>query len=253
MEQLVEGWPFSPKPLPHRSFLQRLFRFRNNEDAVIAINNLLASHSDLAGLRPQEIAGSLDGFRVSAQKVRSDLREMTSALLVFVIENANEAQPDADFRKVSSLFPLDHTDFDLALSDARKEVYGRAVDRFIEDGRLSKQEKLELETLRFKLGLSEDDGKSVYAQRAQRRIARFVQFITEDQRISPVEDRRLGDMAQSLGVTLQFDQSSEHVFQRYRTLWAIEHGELPEVLAPIPLKRGEACHFLSGVHGTNTA
>lgn len=245
MEQLIEDWPFLPKPQCPRSFLQRLFRIRNHEDAVIAINNLFASHRGLAELRPQEIAEVLDEFRVSAQRLRSDFREMTSALLVFVIENGNEADLDTDLRKVSSLFPLDRADFASALSGARKEVYGRAIDRFIEDGRLSKQEKLELEALRLRLGLSEGDGKSVYAERAQRRIARFVQFITEDQRISPVEDRRLSDMAQSLGVTLQLDKSSDHVFQRYRTLWAIEHGELPVISAPIPLRRGEVCHFFS--------
>ena len=87
MEEIFDSWPFSPKPPRHRSFLQRIFRLRSREDAVIAINNLLASRRGLAELRPQEITGALDAFRVSAQKVRGDLQASATGVSISGDEN----------------------------------------------------------------------------------------------------------------------------------------------------------------------
>lgn len=245
MDNAPEVWPFSSKPLERPSFLQRLLRRQPIENAVIAVNNLLAERGGIADLRPQQFTEVLGPFHIDPKKLRSAFEAMLTTLVVFVLENVDTAQVEAERQRLASLFPLDGADIESAVLNARGEVYGRAVDRFIDDGRLSKQEKIELEDLRSRLGLPEENAKRIYANCAQRRISRFIQFITEDQRISPIEDKRLAEMAASLGVTLNFDETSGHVFDRYRTLWAVENAELPEVSVSIPLRKGEVCHFTS--------
>src|SRR5436853_5735430 len=102
MDHAGEGWPFSPKLLKRPSFVQRLLRRHPVENAVVAINNLLAERGGISELGPQQVTAVLESFHVEPQRVRSELEAMLSMLLLFVLENVDEAQVGSEFQRLAS-------------------------------------------------------------------------------------------------------------------------------------------------------
>jgi hypothetical protein len=234
-------WPFAPKPLRPASFFQRLVRRKPKENAAIAVNNVLASFRNANDVSGRAISEALVSFKIRPAELEVRLQPVLIEFLAYVIDGGDQTAVEP-FR---TLFPVGKDVFAAALKAAGNEVYARGIDARIEDGRLSKQDRVELEELRERLSITEEVATQIYGERAKVRIGRFVEFITADQRISPGEDRRLSEMSQSLGFTLQVDDNSDRIFARYRALWKLEHGELPEVSVTVALKPREVCHFTS--------
>jgi hypothetical protein len=63
-----------------------------------------------------------------------------------------------------------------------------------------------------------------------------------DRRLSPEEEGQLQALATDLGLSVTADEATAALLDRFRLLWRIENGELPEQEAPIRLGKGERCH-----------
>jgi len=70
-----------------------------------------------------------------------------------------------------------------------------------------------------------------------------VEAALDDRRYSPGEEAALKQFATDIGVRLELDANAEEAARRYRLLWEVENGKLPEISAPITLQRKEVCHY----------
>ncbi len=68
-----------------------------------------------------------------------------------------------------------------------------------------------------------------------------------DARISPEEERELEALAKNLHVVPNFDEKTRALLNKYRLLWLIDNGDIPEIPVSINLQRNEKCYFTCNV------
>lgn len=130
------------------------------------------------------------------------------------------------------------------LHDRAREIYGLAVDQAVADEALGDEEAAALERLRGVLGLDAEEGAMVFGERVNILFNSRMREALEDGMLSPDEDARLQAMCASLTVASMFEGETARILEDARTAWAISHGPLPQVAAPVSLQRGEVAHAI---------
>ena len=241
--------PFAVLTEKTPNLLHRLLRKEPKENAIVAINNLLAhaSHpSEVAEPAVQEVA---ERYTVNLQRsFSSELQELYAQFLRHCLEDQSLSE-----REVTELAHLKQI---LGLTDSQVgeihanivgAVYSASVDEVVADGRLSEEERDFLTKLESELRLPSELAGRIATEHVQARLNAHVNAAVADQRLSPEEEAEIHAIARSFGASLNFDEETRELLDRFRLYWVIENGELPEISTDIRLQRGEACYAIRDV------
>ena len=241
--------PFVRRPLHRRSFFDRLLGRERKDNAVVEINNLLADAADVTHVSLEQVAAIEERFGTVSS---SAMAEQRGALLQQYLEHCltDRVLEDTEVDRLRHLKRL------LQLSDRRvselenaatQHIYAEALEPALADRRLDDEERAFLEKLAHDLRLSPVYAQEILAGRAEELLQAYLDGAIADERLSAEEDEELQAIARHLGVQLPLSAATRSELDRYRLLWRIEEGDLPEVEADIRLQRSESCHFIADV------
>jgi hypothetical protein len=125
--------------------------------------------------------------------------------------------------------------------------YQEKLQEFLADGKLSKLEQLQLEGMRNKFGLTQEDLKQMHTSM----VSAAYQTMVSDRLITEEEKASLELLFKYFKVAPKDTAFNQKTFNRYYTLALLENGLLPHITAefkelPIILKEGEVLHYASG-------
>lgn len=235
--------PFQTGAAPAaRGFIAKLFLRSKPGDARRAIVNRLAAGPP-SGVTTAEIGEDLRRFGVRGKAARTLLMDvLRDALRAFLADDritGDEAQYLTDLRRALGLADTEVKSVEEELVHPR---FATAVEEAIRDDVLSETDREKLEKISQALRLPTTVADRILMNKRQDRLDAVAQSAIADQRLSPDELADLHALARSLNMELRIDDQTQDVFDRYKLLWRIENGQLPELTVPINLQRAETCH-----------
>lgn len=235
---------FARKPLKIQSFFQKLLRRQPPENAVIEINNLLASKPVL-DVQLTEISDILAKYKPNVRRLfANDIIELYERYLRHcLVDKAFSDTEHEELKHLKHLLSLtDETVKNIHLNVA-KEVYEKSVNEAIFDGNLTSEERDFLQKLQTDLALPDDIAHKIYAEANQFVLTLFLLNAIDDRQLSPDEDAEFEALCRNLGVKPEIQPHTQRQLERYRLYWRIENAELPTINVDIKLYKSEACYF----------
>ncbi len=202
--------PFSVLKEKKRGIVGRLLGRRVKEDAAIRINNLLAAADDPLSISAEEIKNVFQEFRLKQGK------DLAGDLLAFYSRYLDESlssmklTPDTVKRleHLGTIFQIQTSDAKDAFEKAVGPIYLKAVQEAVSDGFLTATEKADLERVRMDLGVPKELAESIYADCAASAYRGFFDLAAADGKLSPDEETRLVEIAESLRLNVKHDEDS---------------------------------------------
>lgn len=244
MSNLPRLFPSRLEEPPSIGWFRRTFRGAVNPvGALAALNNLHLSASVIGKV---QLESALRRYGVvSGDARRSVMLKFCSDVLARVLAWETDKIPDGR-RAVERLAS------DLGLSPGDTEEIRRAatgshvrslIMAALSDRKFTPEERDQVRAVGKSLGMDDDGIDEVVRLEIQPLLTGAFEEAIADRRYSPAEEASLQQFAADLGTNLQFDEEATAAVQRYRLMWDIENGRLPEIAAPITLQRKEVCHY----------
>jgi hypothetical protein len=233
---------FEVRPIEKQGLLSRLFRRPQRRNAVVAVQNILATTA-VGDIAHDTIDKALGEYRLPRRAAEDALCEIYAGVLRYCVRDEELSDGEvADLRRLRDLFGLSDEQVRHAEQSVLDPIYRGALQEAINRRALTDEERARLEHLVSGLRLSEDAVAAIRKEELGTLMRQVADEMTADQRISPDEDRMLTTLAKQFEVDLRQDERTREVLDRYRLLWRLENGELPDVAVPIRLQRSERCH-----------
>jgi len=234
--------PYQPKAPTKRNLFQKLFNVEPQDNAYIAINNLLATKRVLT-IERSEIQDILKKYGVE-EASRSHKEELMKPLLAHVLlDGVIDEKERKQLRHLCHILNAEEKLVERLLQDLADELYRDAFAAAISDGYLSAEEEQELAALRQTLEL--DDTKAEALETALRKeyLEEQLQEALADQMLSPAEEKKLAKTASNLNTELNYSDSTQSKLRQYRRYWQLRYGALPALKTPYNLYKGEECYL----------
>lgn len=224
------------------SLVQRLFRRKVGENALCALQNIIAK-TPLSELPLDALERLLGEYDLSREDADEGLARIYCTVFEDFLSDAELSDP-----AVSGLMHLRRV---LGLGDSAAQAlegpllaakYRAAVQASLADGVLSTDERTRLATLARSLRLPEELRHNIWNAEASALYTKALEDVIGDSRLSPEEDSHLAALAEQLDVKIKYDDTTRQALERHRTLWRLDQGELPVVPVPVLLQRAETCH-----------
>lgn len=242
----MENKIFKLTPLRSQSFAQWVFRQPVEENAIISLNNLLATKK-ITEITDSEIAviDAQFGTAITSDFILN-LEEFYAVYLNNCLADQRlELDELADLRHLKKLFGLPDHVIENLHRKIGGAVYRQTFEAAVADGELTKEEKAFIQDLEETLRLPKELSEKISGEVREGFMAMKLEAASRDQRLSPGEEKELKTIAASLGIAVSGNSASSAQLQRMKVFWALENLELPTARAPIPLGKGEICHYAS--------
>ncbi len=173
-----------------QSFLQKLLKQFPQENAVIELNNLLATN-DLMSLSREDIAGIERKYRLDLVKeFKLNLEEFYAVYLHSCLaDKVLSRQEIGALNHLKELLRLDNKSVDELHIRIGVAVYKRSFQEAIADGRLTSDEMRTLNELANTLRLPKELADRISSEIRTKFIENYVSRIVSDQRLSPRKNR----------------------------------------------------------------
>jgi hypothetical protein len=121
-------------------------------------------------------------------------------------------------------------------------VYRGKIAEALADGRLSTDERATLRLVGESLGVPASRADEMLDEEINKLLVFAFNAAVADKRWSEDEEQQFSSLAAHFGVTVTHPDATKSLLQRYRMLWHIDSGRLPEHDVDVHLPRGEVCH-----------
>ena len=235
---------FTTVAVPQRTFVQKMFGKWPDGYAFAVLNNLLATKPVKEILLEDvlELCRSTGTDLYAAHA--AELRELYKAYIRKCLTDHKVSDEEiGDLRHLKALLVLNDNDIQAVHDDLASEIYRTHTKEAVSDGRLTQTEEEELEHLTHELMLSQEVAKKISAEIRTEFVQNYLKQATSDKRLSDDEQQELDAICKSLSATMQYDELTQAVLDKYRLLWCIENGNLPVVSVSIHLQRDERCYL----------
>lgn len=232
---------FETRPLVPQSFMQRLLGQHPTENAVIELNNLLAT-TLIRSITSAEIHAIERRYGLSLNRQFGlNLEEFYAVQLNYALADRRlSADELADLDHLRTLLQLPGQTVEMLHTRIGEVVYRQSVEEFVQDGQLSADERAFLAELQQTIALPRELADRISEEVRSDYLARFVQDFSADARITPEEEMQLRIIGKNLGI--KPDNATKHTLERFKLYWVLENTTLPIVEVTIPLQKLEQCH-----------
>ncbi|PIO48174.1 MAG: hypothetical protein CMR00_06115 [[Chlorobium] sp. 445] len=241
---------FKVKPLEERTFFQKLFGKHPPENALIELNNLLASKPILE-ISFEELSQSLAKYKKlnRVEEFRSEIMQLYKRYLEHCLQDKAFSEKDIEeLQHLKKLLNLSDREIEILHENVVSEIYRESLKQALTDNRLDEQEHAFLEKLQQDLLLPKRIAERIYAELSHDILANFISRVIQDGRLSPDEDAEFEMLCKNLGVAPKFDAHTKAQLDRLRLYWYIENADLsqlPNLFVNIKLQKNERCYLKS--------
>lgn len=235
---------FKARPLAGRSLLQRLFKQPPPENAVIELNNLLASVElgsiQLSAIRAIEQAYEVDLLR----DFHFNLEEFYAVLWNQYLK--------ADPAVTVTIADLDHLvellgispDTVVFLHNKIGEIWFKeAVGGRLKNRRLSPEDKAYLNYLPERLQLDRSMAEKIIKAAKLQVVSAYWSAITKKNNCSPQEEQEVREMIQNLELPADEVKSIMGRLQTLRYYWNLANLSLQPVQTSVAIQKSEVCYL----------
>jgi hypothetical protein len=227
--------------LKKASFMDRVLRRQPRENAFVEINNLLAC-VPVMKLDRESIDRCLEKYEITHEKARSRLLNFYSIVLKnFLLDTRLEARELEKLHHLKHIFSLEDKEIGSIHKNLVQPVYKMHIRKAIADGELTEEEKIGLQKIAERLYIPKEFAKKLYVNEASEFLHSVLNRSIADGMLSDAEEAELYRLAGNLGVELKFSETAKKNLERFRSLWKIYNGELPNIDTSLRLPRGEKC------------
>ncbi|MBO0953225.1 hypothetical protein [Fibrella forsythiae] len=232
---------FEARPLVEQSLMQRILGQRPSQNAVIELNNLLATQP-IESITPADLTAIEAKYGLQLNQYQLNLEEFYAVHL-----NYRLGAPQLRLEELSDIVHL-QTIFQLPISSVQQlhsligeGVYRRQVEQAIQYGYINEADKEALAKLSQWLSLTTEAADRIYSDVCQSFLSSLVDELGAKARLSPDNLRRLNKVSQGFGV--KPSAQIKQIMDRYGRYWTIESMPLPVLEVGIPLQKSERCFF----------
>lgn len=235
---------FQKKELLKPNFFQRIFKQNPPENALIEINNLLASKR-IVEVSVDEISAIGEKYRLNLyQTFQKNFLEMYAAQLKFaLIDNKLTNEEIDDLKALKEILGLQQFQVNSIHEKLAGEIYRRGVVGSVGDGKITNDEKISLKKIEAELCISKDLEKRISDEVKSTYVEQFIDGIIKSGSYSPQEEEDIKVLAKNLNYDLKISSSQQNTLNRLKLIWVIENGDLPTINVPINLTSNEKCFF----------
>jgi hypothetical protein len=233
-------------PLKKQSFFQKLFKQEPRENAIIELNNLLATKS-IAEISFNEVNIISSKYKINLPKVfPKNINELYAASLNFYLQDKKLSNQEIeDLKLLKQFLGLNESQIENIHNQIVGKIYSVSYENAISDGRLTDEEELFLKNLKNELKLSDEIEVKISEDVRKNYFNNFVQNAIKDERLTPDEEKEMEAICKSLNIETKVDENSQRILDRYKLYWVLENGEIPTIDVDLNLQRGEICYFKS--------
>ena len=235
---------FSIKELKKASFFQKLFNRQPKENALIEINNLLAT-KNIRDISEEDLSDISEKYKLNLhQAFLADFLEMYTAQLKYALVDEKLTEDELDeLRTLKELFGLSQSQVISIQEKLTGEIYRRHMTSAVSDGVITSQEEENLQKLQRELCIPNGLVERISSQIKSIRVHQFVDGVISRGSVSPKEEEEIKLLAKNLNCPIQLDSTKQNTLNRMKMIWTIQNGELPTVSSDINLTGKEQCFF----------
>lgn len=232
------------------NLLGRFFKRQPKENALIEINNRLAQAKDIKEISIRDILEigeehGVDVYGAFTQELKMLFAQYLKYCLLDLKLTKDEIQ---NIQHLQRLFYLSNETVKNVQQEVCRSIYEKAVQDVISDGVVTEEEKENLKKLQKYFSISQEDAEQTYEKQAEDYIQKMLSSMVKDQRLSPDEEKYLHEIAQNMGVKLDYDDITRAALELFKLYWQIENGAIPEINVGINLHKNESCYFVYDVN-----
>lgn len=235
---------FQRKELFKPNLFQRIFKQDPPENALIEINNLLASKR-IAEVSVEEVSAIGEKYKLNLyQTFQKNFLEMYAAQLKFaLIDNKLTNEELDDLRALKEILGLQQFQINSIHEKLAGEIYRREIESSVGDGKITNEEKNSLKKIEAELCISKNLEKRISDEVKSTYVEQFIDGIIKSGSYSPQEEEDIKILAKNLNYDLKISSAQQNTLNRLKLIWVIENGELPTIDVPINLTSNEKCFF----------
>lgn len=235
---------FYSKELKKPNIFQRLFKQLPKENALIEVNNLLASKS-VRDITETEISDISEKYKLNLhQTFLANFLEMYAAQLKYALLDDKLTEDELDeLRSLKELFGLSQRQVSLIHEQLASNVYKQSVASAVSDGIVTEQEKRDLQKLQSELCIPDELVERITSQVKSVKIQNFVDGVIAKGSCTPEDENEIYLLAKNLNCSVHLDSRQQNALNRLKMIWAIRNGVIPTVDADINLTAKERCYF----------
>ena len=239
----VQALGLSTSAPPAPSVLERLLRLPKPHAALQAVEARLANES-WAALTRETIEAELRARNVQPRHVAERCLELyRRAVSVAVGDGRLDDEDIGALRQLASLLGVEPVAEGRELLTMAESHYRQTLTAAIADRWLTDAERGSLDGMAADLRLPQEILAAVHRDLMGHVIQKLFEEQTADRMFSPEEEAELRRVAANLGVDFTASDAAQGLIHRYRLLWEIDQGQLPELEVPVRLQRGERCYW----------
>jgi hypothetical protein len=242
---MISNWPFMTLSLQKVNFLDKFTSHKNEENALIEINNILAEKRNIRALSIADIENILNKYKLNFnQKLRDKMTCFYKGYLIHCLQDKKLSKEEIhDLHYLKNIFRLDDKTIETIHNEQFVNIYRKSYKEVIKDGIVSDEEKLFLSSLQNDLKLPNWIVERISTEESAIYLQGKIDEAIEDHKLSPEEETEIQKIAANLGTTIKMSEASKRLLDKYRLFWLIENGEVPTISVPINLQKGEKCYF----------
>ncbi len=225
--------------------MQKLLGQKPEENAIIELNNLLATknilditQADIKEIENRYLLTLSIEFPLNLQEFYAVYLNHCYCLNPFV------ASQSPELNHLEHILNLDLQSTNTIRQKIGSLTYRQNYEKAISNGRLAPKEKESLDKLKEVLQLTNTIAESISSETRTKFIENYVARIIKDQRYSPEQEKELKAISNNLNIQIQFSEKTSLQLNKLKLYWKLENLELPVINCSIDLQKLEVCHFM---------
>jgi hypothetical protein len=238
---------FRTVPLVKKSFLQQALKQQPEENAVIELNNLLAS-TPIRDISPKAVGEIEEKYALNLKlEFRLNLEEFYATYLNYCLaDRVLNDEELADLKHLKTILALDDSVIDNLHARIGSIVYKKSFEEAVSDGRLTSEEQAFLNKLETDLRLPKQLAEKISLETRTAYVQNYVTKIMADQQLSPDEEEELKAITSSLNIDPGLSDKTKQQLEKFKLYWALKNLPLPVFQPDMAIQKDEACHFMIG-------
>ena len=234
---------FKHAPLIEQSLMQRLLKQQPEDNAILEVNNLLAT-TDIQNISESDVKSISRRYKVNlVNQFSLNLEEFYAVLLNYTLNDKHLSEDEVnDLEHLKTIFQLDAKNISQIHLNIGKDIYQTSFEEAIADGILTREEVSFLENLEATLQLPKEIADKISLSVREAFFDKSYQRVIEDDRITPDEEREI--LALSKNLNIKISRTDKSTLERLKAYWAYENLELTAIVTDTKLQKNEVCYFL---------
>jgi len=240
--------PFSEKPLVEYKAKFKLFGSTPNPNAIIELNNLLASKM-ITDVSIKDVQTIVFKYRVNLKRhFLSEIKQFYKEYFEHCLDDKFLSDDEVhELVHLKRILTLNDKDVNEIHNEVAGNIYQKAVDEALDDQLLEADEKVFLTNLQKDLRLNPSIANKIYQETASSILNKLIDDALDDVLLTPEEELEISELAGNLNIDYKDNKHTFQELEKFKLFWQIENGDMPIINTEIALLAQEKCHFKTSI------